>query len=68
MKAKVKNFEVDVQPMTKFDYNDQILKMKIQHTENKRIDGFYCNWNGYKYWIDKDVFNKLYILENDKEI
>lgn len=35
MKAKVKNQEIEVQPMTKFDYNSQILKKEIQHTENK---------------------------------
>ena len=40
MKAKVKNFEVDVQPMTKFDYYDKILNKSIQHLENKSIKGF----------------------------
>lgn len=43
MKARVKNFEVEVEQMTKFDYNDQILKIQIQHKENQRINGFYCN-------------------------
>lgn len=43
MKAKVKNFEINCIPMTKFDYNEQVLKKKIQHLENKRIKGFYCN-------------------------
>lgn len=49
MKARVKNFEIDAEPMTKFEYYDQIKKMQIQHPENKRINGFYCNWNGYKF-------------------
>lgn len=43
MKAKVRNFEIDYIPMTKFDYNNQILQKRIQHLENKRIKGFYCN-------------------------
>lgn len=63
MKAIVKNFEVEVIPMTKFEYYDKIKKMQIQHFENKRINGFYCDWNGYKFWIDEDNFNKLYTIE-----
>jgi hypothetical protein len=43
MKAKVKNLEILCKPMTKFDYNDQVLQKKIQHLENKRINGYYCN-------------------------
>ena len=43
MKAKVKNFEVIVQPMTKFEFYDKIKKYQIQHPENKRINGYYCN-------------------------
>jgi hypothetical protein len=54
--------------MTKYDYNQQILKVKAQHTENKWIDGFFCNWNGYKFWIDVKTFNKLYTIEDDNEI
>lgn len=49
MIAKVKNFEAHCEPMTKFEYYDKIKKMQIQHFENKRINGFYCNWNGYKF-------------------
>mgnify|MGYP006892905555 FL=1 len=63
MIAKVKNFEVHCEPMTKFEYYDKIKKMQIQHFENKRINGFYCNWNGYKFWIDEINFNKLYTIE-----
>lgn len=66
MKARVKNFEVEVEQMTKFDYNNQILNIEIQHLENKRIKGFYCNWNGYRFWVDEDNFNKIYTLKNDK--
>lgn len=47
--------------MTKFEYYDKIKKMQIQHFENKRINGFYCN--GYKFWIDEINFNKLYTIE-----
>ena len=43
MIAKVKNFEVRCEPMTKFKYYDKIRKMQIQHFENKRINGFYCD-------------------------
>lgn len=46
MKAKVKGFDLEVEPMTKYDYN-----------------GFYCNWNGYKFWIDEIDFNKIYTIE-----
>ena len=63
MIAKVKNFEVHCEPMTKFEYYDKIKKMQIQHFENKRINGFYRNWNGYKFWIDEINFNKLYTIE-----
>lgn len=63
MIAKVKNFEAHCEPMTKFEYYDKIKKMQIQHFENKRINGFYCNWNGYKFWIDEINFNKLYTIE-----
>lgn len=63
MIAKVKNFEVHCEPMTKFEYYDKIKKMQIQHFENKRINGFYCNGNGYKFWIDEINFNKLYTIE-----
>ena len=49
--------------MTKFEYYDKIKKMQIQHFENKRINGFYCNGNGYKFWIDEINFNKLYTIE-----
>ncbi len=68
MKARVRNFTLDASPMTKYDYNQQILKVKAQHTENKWIDGFFCNWNGHKFWIDVKTFNKLYTIEDDNEI
>lgn len=43
MKARVKNFTIEVQPMTKFDYLNRIKKIDIQHRENKWIDEFFCN-------------------------
>ena len=64
MKARVKTFEVDVEPMTKFEYNSKIKKILIQHQENKRIEGYYCNWNGYRFWLSKDNFDKIYTLED----
>lgn len=63
MKARVKNFDVEVKPMTKYEFYDRILKLQVQHRENKRINGFYCNWNGYKFWIDEIDFNKIYTIE-----
>lgn len=63
MKAKVKTFVIDVEPMNKFEYNFKIKNITVQHLENKRIDGYYCNWNGYKFWLSKDDFNKIYTIE-----
>ena len=65
MKAKVKHLEIQFEPMTKYDYNLFILKETVQHLENKRIKGFYCNWNGYRFWINEDLFNKLYTIIDD---
>lgn len=68
MKARVKTFEIEVEPMTKFEYYDKIRKLQYQHLSNKRINGYWCNWNGYTFWMDEVNFNKIYTLENDKEI
>lgn len=65
MKAKVKTFEIICEPMTKFEYYDKIKKYQIQHFENKRIKGYYCNWNGFTFWLDEDIFNQLYSIIND---
>lgn len=43
MKAKVKTFEIICDPMTKFEYYDKIKKYQVQHFENKRVKGYYCN-------------------------
>ena len=56
MKAKVKNFEVIVQPMTKFEFYDKIKKYQIQHPENKRINGYYFLVNST---------NKMYQLQTN---
>lgn len=58
----VKNFIINAIPMTKFDYYQKILNKNIQHTENKWINGYYCNWNGYTFWLEEEIFNKLYKL------
>lgn len=68
MKAKVKNLEIEVQPMTKYEYNNKIMKIQLQHSENKWVKGYYCNWNDYKFWLNEDDFNKIYTIENDKKI
>lgn len=35
MKAKVKSFEVDITPMTKYEFYERIKKVPIQHRSNK---------------------------------
>lgn len=65
MKARVKTFEITCKPMTKFEYYDKIKKYQIQHFENKRINGYYCNWNGFKFWLTEDIFNQLYTILDD---
>lgn len=65
MKAKVKSFEIEVTPMTKYEFYETIRKIPVQHRSNKRIDGFYCNWNGYTFWLTKEDFNKLYKIEDE---
>lgn len=45
------------------------IRSAIRHLENKRIKGFYCNWNEYTFWISENDFNKICIIEKyDKEI
>ena len=65
MIAKVKNFEVHCEPMTKFEYYDKIKKMQIQHFENKRINGFYCNWNGISSELMKLILISYILLRNN---
>ena len=60
MRARVKRFEVEFEPMTKFEYYDKIRKLQIQHAENKWVKGYYVDWNGYKFWLPEEDFNKLY--------
>lgn len=60
MKARVKNFDVDVEPMTKYEFYNKIKKVQTQHPENKWVKGYYINWNGYKFWLMEENFNKLY--------
>lgn len=60
MKARVKNFDVEVEPMTKYEFYDRIKKIQLQYPENKWVKGYYINWNGYKFWLMEENFNKLY--------
>lgn len=60
MKARVKNFDVEVEPMTKYEFYDRIKKIQLQHPENKWVKGYYINWNRYKFWLMEENFNKLY--------
>mgnify|MGYP003179464070 CR=1 FL=1 len=53
MKARVKNFDVEVEPMTKYEFYDRIKKIQLQHPENKWV-------KGYKFWLMEENFNKLY--------
>lgn len=63
MRVKVKNFILKVTPMTKYDYNIKFNK-EPQHLENKWKNGYYCNWNGYKFWIDEQRFNDLFEIDD----
>lgn len=60
MKARVKNFDVEVEPMTKYEFYDRIKKIQLQHPENKWVKSYYINWNGYEFWLMEENFNKLY--------
>lgn len=60
MIAKMKHTIVDIQPMSRYEYFDIVKKDKYQHGENKFIEGYYCNLNGYRFWITKDDFNNLF--------
>ena len=60
MKARVKNFDVEVEPMTKYEFYDRIKKIQLQHPENKWVKVYYINWNGYEFWLMEENFNKLY--------
>lgn len=53
------------EPMTKFEYYDKVRKLQIQHPENKWIDGYYCNWLGFKFWLDKETFYLLFKIEDE---
>ena len=60
MKARVKNFDVEVEPMTKYEFYDRIKKIQLQHPGNKWVKGYYINWNGYEFRLMEENFNKLY--------
>lgn len=57
---KIINFEIEAEPMTKWEYNKLSCKENIQHLENKRLNGFCCEWNGYRFWLPEDIFNQLH--------
>ena len=64
MYAKVKDFILFVEPMTKYEYNEKFNKTP-QHLENKWKNGYYCNWKGYKFWIDENRFNDLFKIVDE---
>lgn len=69
MRYKIVTSTIDAIPMDRYTYLKDVEKVSVQHLENKRIKGFYCNWNGYTFWIDESNFNKICIAkEYDKEI
>ena len=67
MIAKIRVNELSFEPMTKFEYYDKIRKFQIQHPENKWIDGYYCDWLGFKFWLRKDDFNLLFEEINNED-
>lgn len=69
MRYKILTSEIDATSMDKYTYLKDIEKVPIQHLENERVKGFYCNWNEYTFWISENDFNKICIVEKyDKEI
>lgn len=43
MRYKILTSEIDDTSMDKYTYLKDIEKVPVQHLENKRIKGFYCN-------------------------
>ena len=46
MKAKVSNFIVNVEPMRRSEYEIKILNIPESGND---VQGYYCNWNGYRF-------------------
>lgn len=65
MKARIKNFIIDAEPMTKFEYYNVFKKIPYQDPNNKFLEGYLCNWKGFTFWLDKFTFNFIYTIEND---
>lgn len=43
MRYKIVTSTIDAIPMDRYTYLKDIEKVSVQHLENKRIKGFYCN-------------------------
>lgn len=43
MRCQILTSEIDAIPMDRYTYLKDIKKISVQHLENKRVKGFYCN-------------------------
>lgn len=59
-KYKVKDFTVEASKCTLYEYNERYSSSKIQHTENKFVDGFDVCWCGYHFFVSEEKFYELY--------
>lgn len=59
---KFKNIKVE--PMTKYEYLEKILLYEHQHTENKWIKGYWCDCNGYTFWLREQEFNLMFEIDD----
>lgn len=65
MKAVVKYNYLEVEQMNRFDYFKNIQKVSVQHPENKRLNGYFCKWGEYTFWIDKNRFSDLFVIGDE---
>lgn len=59
-KYKAKDFTVEASKCTLYEYNERYSSSKIQHTENKFVDGFDVCWYGYHFFVSEEKFYELY--------
>lgn len=59
-KYKAKDFTVEASKCTLYEYNERYSSSKIQHTENKFVNGFDVCWCGYHFFVSEEKFYELY--------
>lgn len=60
MKARVKDPEVEVISMSRYDYLINIKRQEKAHTEYKWVNGYYCIQDNISFWLPEDKFNQLF--------